>query len=28
MGILAAFTVVMFGIAFAIANRRTTKPAA
>jgi ABC-2 type transport system permease protein len=28
MGILAIFTVVMFGIAFAIANRRTTKPAA
>jgi ABC-2 type transport system permease protein len=28
LAILAGFTVVMFGIAFAIANRRTTKPAA
>jgi ABC-2 type transport system permease protein len=26
--VLAAFSIVMFGIAFAIANRRTTKPAA
>jgi ABC-2 type transport system permease protein len=28
LAILAGFTVVMFGIAFALANRRTTKPAA
>lgn len=28
LAILAGFTIVMFGIAFAIANRRTTKPAA
>ena len=28
LGILAGFTVIMFAIAFAVANRRTTKPAA
>jgi ABC-2 type transport system permease protein len=28
LGILAVFTAVMFGIAFLVANRRTTKPAA
>ncbi len=28
LGILAVFTAVMFGIAFAVANRRTTRPAA
>ena len=28
LGILAAFTLIMFVIAFAVANRRTTKPAA
>jgi hypothetical protein len=28
LAILGGFAVIMFGIAFALANRRTTKPAA
>jgi ABC-2 type transport system permease protein len=28
LGVLVVFTVVMFGLAFVVANRRSTKPAA
>jgi ABC-2 type transport system permease protein len=28
LGVLALFTLIMFGLSFLVANRRTTKPAA